>query len=91
MKSFLSSEISSQELYDEIVHFVTSVHIRQGDFEGNEFVIKKIDSDNFIIFSEYELSSGVREIHAATAIFRLPLIDAVNEYAILQSIQIRSC
>ena len=80
MKSFLSSEISSQELYDEIVHFVTSVHIRQGDFEGNEFAIKK-----------YELPSGVREIHAATAIVRLPLIDAINEYAILQSIQIRSC
>ena len=57
---FLQAEISSQELYEEIYKFIDSYHIRNGEFEGNEYVIKKMDQDNFIIFPEYIYEDGKR-------------------------------
>lgn len=54
IEDFLRSEINTQELYNDIIYFITSFHIRNGEFEGNEYIIKKMDKINFIIFSEYE-------------------------------------
>lgn len=77
---FLQAEINSQELYDDIINFITSYHIRNGEFEGNEYVIKKMDQLNFILYSEYEYE-GDREIHAAVSIYRHDLINKINNYA----------
>ena len=41
MDRFLQSEINTQELYEDIIGFITSYHIRMGEFEGNEYIIKK--------------------------------------------------
>lgn len=41
LKRFLESEIMYQDLYDDIIAFITSFHVRNGEFEGNEFIIKK--------------------------------------------------
>jgi hypothetical protein len=41
IERFLKDEISSQELYEDIIKFITSTHIRNGEFEGNYFIIKK--------------------------------------------------
>lgn len=49
IKRFLEDEISSQELYEVMFDFIDSVHIRNGEFEGNYFIIKKMDLNNFII------------------------------------------
>lgn len=84
MKLFLESEINTQELYDAIMYFITSYEIRNGEFEGNEFIIRKMDLTNFIIFNEYEyMRDGceVREIHAAEAIYKRVLIKTINDYA----------
>ena len=89
IKGFLESEINTQELYEDIIDFVTSYHIRNGEFEGNEYIIKKMDQTNFIIFPEYECEDGEREIHAATAIYRNNLIKVINEYALIKNIEIR--
>lgn len=88
MDSFLQAEINNQALYDDIIYFITSFHIRNGEFEGNEYIIKKMDQINFIIFSEYEDNAGVREIHFAEAIYRKMLIKKINEYAITKGIKI---
>lgn len=48
LESFLQSEINTQELYEEIISFITSYHIRCGEFEGNEYIIKKMDQINFL-------------------------------------------
>jgi hypothetical protein len=90
LSEFLQAEINTQELYEEIMHFITSFHIRNGEFEGNEFVIKKMDQTNLIIFSEYELAPAKREIHAAVAVYRSPLIKMINEYAVTQGIRIQA-
>ena len=89
ISEFLQAEINTQELYEEIMHFITSFHIRCGELEGNGYIIKKMDQTNFIIFSEYELANGEREIHAAVAAYRLPLIKMINEYAVTQNIRIK--
>lgn len=86
LERFLQSEINTQELYDDIILFIKSFHIRKGEFEGNEFVIKKMDQTNYIIFPEYEDEDGEREIHAAMAIYRNNLIKEINDYAITKDI-----
>ncbi len=86
MEEFLQSEINTQELYEEIMNFITSYHVRNGEFEGNEYIIKKMDQTNFIIFPEYEDEEGEREIHAAEAVYRENLIKRINEYALKKNI-----
>ncbi len=81
MEGFLQSEINTQELYEEIMNFITSYHVRNGEFEGNEYIIKKMDQTNFIIFPEYEDENGEREIHAAESVYRENLIKRINKYA----------
>lgn len=50
---FLYSEISNQEMYNDMMEFILTPYIRNGEFECNEYIIKKMDQVNFIIFSEY--------------------------------------
>ncbi len=88
MEEFLQAEINTQELYEDIINFITSFHIRNGEFEGNEYVIKKMDQTNFIIFPEYESEDGVREIHAAEAVYGQILIKRIQEYAKVKNITI---
>ncbi|MGF0470757.1 hypothetical protein ACQQ6W_14075 [Lysinibacillus fusiformis] len=40
IKKFLVVEISDQEMYEEIYDFINSPHVRSGEFEGNELIIK---------------------------------------------------
>ncbi len=61
MEKFLQSEVNSQELYDDLFNFIISFHVRNGEFEGNEYIVKKMDRLNFIIFPEYTQSDGERE------------------------------
>lgn len=89
LERFLQSEINTQELYNEIITFITSFHIRNGEFEGNEYIIKKMDQTNFILFPEYEDENGEREIHAALAVNRNNLIKEINDYAITKKIRVK--
>ena len=89
LERFLQSEINTQELYDDIILFITSFHIRNGEVEGNEFIIKKMDQTNYIIFPEYEGGDGEREIHAAIAIYRNNLIKEINDCATKKGIIVR--
>ena len=88
IESFLQAEINTQDLYDDIIFFITSFHIRRGAFEGNEFIIKKMDQINFIIFSEYTYDNGECEIHVAEAIYREVLVKKINAYADSKGIKI---
>lgn len=90
IEGFLQAEINTQELYEDIVNFITSFHVRKGEFEGNEYVIKKMDQTNFIIFPEYEDENGEREIHAAEAVYSQVLLKRINEYAMTKQIKIIS-
>ena len=90
INSFLQAEINTQELYDDIINYITSYHIRNGEFEGNEYIIKKMDQINFILYSEYEYGECEREIHGAISIYRHDLIQVINSHAKTKGILIRS-
>lgn len=91
MASFLQAEINTQDLYDDIINYIVSYHVRNGEFEGNEYIIKKMDQMNFILYSEYECGESEREIHAALAVYRHELLRAINSYARKKGISIREC
>ena len=88
INSFLQAEINTQELYDDIINYITSYHIRNGEFEGNEYIIKKMDQINFILYSKY--GEREREIHGAISIYRHDLLQTINSYAKNKGILIRS-
>lgn len=88
MESFLETEISDQKYYDGILRFIYSGNIRCGEYECNQFVIKKIDLYNFIIFEEYEINHK-REIHGCFSINKNELIRSINKYAKKQGFFIR--
>lgn len=89
LKKFLDSEINTQELYDDIIVFIKSYNIRNGEFEGNRFIIKKMDKLNFIIFPEDEYDDGRREISYSMSIYKQNLLDEINDYAIKKGILIK--
>ena len=45
IKDFLYSEMSIEELYKEVIFFINSDEIQKGEFEGNEYIVKKIDKE----------------------------------------------
>lgn len=87
---FLEEEVIYQEWYDSIYNFIADQNIRAGEYEGNIFVLKKMDRLNFIIFKEYTFrDSGLREIHRSTNIFRKDLLKAVNNHAFARGFTVR--
>ncbi|AIQ49125.1 hypothetical protein R70723_26870 [Paenibacillus sp. FSL R7-0273] len=89
IERFLDDEISSQELYDSIYDFVTSYHIRNGEFEGNYYIIKKMDKDNFFIFPENIFPDDHREIPSCISIYKDKLVDSINAHARKQALVVK--
>lgn len=55
IKDFLYSEMSIEELYKEVIFFITSYEIRKGKFKGNKYIIEKINRDSFMLYIEYQV------------------------------------
>lgn len=82
MRNFLRSEICNQEFYEDIMNYILSYHIRSGEFVCNEYIIKKMDQVNYIIFAEYVSRDGAqREISKTISVYRDNLLDEINKYA----------
>lgn len=76
-------------MYEEIIKFITSAHIRNGEFEGNYFIIKKMDQDNFFIFAEnIHPVDNHREIPYSASVYRNDLVTKINEYALKQHLKL---
>ncbi|UTR13684.1 hypothetical protein MM221_13780 [Salipaludibacillus sp. LMS25] len=86
--NFLETEISDQEYYDGIIDFIYSVNIRYGEYECNQFVVKKMDLFNFLIYEEYVIDNK-REIHTAFSISKNKLIKVINSYAKKQGFTVK--
>lgn len=85
---FLEVEISDQEFYEAIYDFISSYNIRYGEYEGNEFIIKKIDRENFLIFNEYVVE-GRRNTSNYTYMNQIDLLDDVSHYANKQGYKLK--
>ncbi|WP_186577993.1 hypothetical protein [Aquibacillus kalidii] len=89
LQDFLEVEISDQEYYDGIIRFINSGNIRCGEYECNQFVVKKMDLLNFIVFEEYVIE-GEREIHNSLSVSKHQLLKEINKYAKKQGFNMRS-
>jgi hypothetical protein len=89
LDSFLETEITDQEYYDAIIRFIYSGNIRCGEYECNQFVIRKMDLSNFIIYEEYVINKK-REIHHSFSLSKNKLLQVMNEYAKKQGFLVRS-
>jgi len=61
MEKFILSHFEHElydEMYEAIVYFLSSPHIREGKFNGNEVLLNKLNLDTVIIYKEYELDNG---------------------------------
>ena len=85
LNDFFETEIQNKDMYDEIFLFVSSVHIRVGEFEGNEYVIKKMDQTNLIIYAEY-VYNEVHEIHNAFSIYKNNFLHEIENYAVARGL-----
>ena len=81
LSKFLQAEINSKEYYESIMNFINLYEIRKREFEGNEYVIMKMDRDNFIIFPEYDDGEEGIQIPFSLSIYKNRLLDAINSYA----------
>ena len=86
---FMQTEIISSDVYDAVMNFICSNNIRNGEYEGNEYIIKKMDNLNIIIYLEYETPTYPREISEASSIYRKDLINKINKYARQEGIEIQ--
>lgn len=80
LEKFLRFEIY-EGMYEEIIHFINSYEIRNGEFECNEFVIKKMDRENFIIYPEYNDGKGEIMITDSMSVYKNNLLNEINNYA----------
>ena len=61
-----------------------------GEYEGNIFVIKKLDRLNFIIYKEFSYrKDGQREIYNAVSISRKDLLNALNTHGMAQGFRVK--
>ncbi len=81
LKRFLQAEINSKDQVDAILSFVDSYEVRKGEYEGNEFIILKIDRDNFILYPEYDDGVDGIQIPFSTSVYKNQLKDEILEYA----------
>lgn len=82
LKGFLQSEIKNAEIYNDIMNYITSTRIRSGKFEGNEYIIQKIDHYNYIIYAEYNCFNKL-------FINKDKLIEEINHYAMEKGILLK--
>ncbi len=77
LKEFLMTETNEEDLANAMLQFVNSNEIRNGEFEGNSYVVRKMDCNNFIIFEEHIDQAGNKMIIKAFSIYRKDLQDAI--------------
>ncbi len=57
---FLWNEESHIEGGIGLLEFIGDECIRRGEYEGNEWLVKKMDPMNFLLYTEYILQDGKR-------------------------------
>lgn len=79
LKNFLEAEISSIELLEDMLMFINSNEIRKGEFEGNEYIIYKVDKENFILYPVYDVKIELQILYSLS-INRNELLTAINDF-----------
>jgi hypothetical protein len=78
---FLTNELQYLESCNAILDFVMSMSIRNGEYEGNVAIIKKMDFNNFILYAESIGENKFKSISGCVAIGRDELVEKIHEIA----------
>jgi hypothetical protein len=81
LESILRNELQYEECCDAIMDFVTSMNIRCGEYEGVHTVIKKMDRENFLLFSEEVTQKFGRVILGCVAARKGELVEWIERIA----------
>jgi hypothetical protein len=78
---FFEYEIQDDDLYNAIYDFLSSPHIREGKFEGNEVLLNKLNRQAVIVYKEYEMENGSYKYSQNAIIYDIPsLLKKLKEY-----------
>ena|GEM_PF-3361014 len=78
LKDFLESETAgNDDLAIGIIQFINDIHIRNGEYECNMYIVKKLDWDNLILYVDLTDSNGTRHVYNAFSISRYDLQEAI--------------
>jgi len=80
IRRFLNDDVTNNEIYEDLVKFINSQNIRNGEYECNYFIIKKLDLINFVIYAENIYPDNHREIPYSTSIYKNILIEALKNH-----------
>lgn len=80
--AFLKAEVVSQEMYNKIIGFIISPHIRNGKFLGNKYTVQKINQANYNLYIEGMAEGKLIEITQSSFYQRDSLIEGINQYAL---------
>ena len=78
--ALLTEELQYEESYLALADFAQSMSIRCGEYEGARLVVKKMDRDNFILFTEAP-ESPIRAITACIAVSQTELAGWMTQIA----------
>lgn len=79
LAEFLATEFFCLDAANGIIQFVLDQNIRNGEYEGNEFVLKKLNFFDFILFKEYvDPSALCAELSHITVFKRDELLDEMH-------------
>lgn len=86
LEEFLDTEFTCLEFADGIIQFILNENIRSGEYECNEYIVKKIDRFAFVVFAEYMNSNTLdRELGKMAVFRREELLDAMRDrYSVLK-------
>lgn len=79
LEIMLRSELQYQECYGSILDFVMSMSIRSGEYEGTSTVIRKMDRENFILYSETVNREAGRVILGCVAVRKAELVGWIDK------------
>ena len=75
LERFLLDEFQIEEARQNILYFMLNEHICSGEYEGNQFVLKKLDAFHFVLYQEDIYPNDLRrEISGCTAFTRRELL-----------------
>lgn len=85
---FLKAEIISEEARQGILAFISNWNIRTGEYEGNVFVVHKLDRKNILVYADEqwggwgEDETRSRLISRCVPIYTKDLVELIQAYCV---------
>lgn len=75
---FFHAEFGGQDRYEALAGFVGTDALRSGRYEGNEYVLEKLDPESFLMYREDEYPGGRVEVSDAALLDKDELLEKLG-------------